>query len=702
MKVLIGKRKLHRIEASKVINELQDKIGDLSVVQLLDQYVSYINSLRDSLTELNGQICEVILSSDYSAEELSKEGDKCAEYDRKLIFMVSELKSRINDHYRQLDSANPSIDSPNQGRSSDSNFDRKLKLPDIPLPEFSNREGENIVTFLEDFEQIVDRSNLTSYEKFVYLQRQLKGDPLTLIKSLDRTEQNYNAACDLLQKAFASKVTQQNAAISRLASLKFGDDSFKFISEIRQISESFKVLNISGTEVLQYFIWQSMPTALKTQFIHITNKNNPSMDDINEQIFDAVDRYKQFGKMNKKRIPEEQNVPSVHAANVKTPNKNYCRLCSDDSTKDFSHSTFSCTKYSTPRSKLDRLTELNGCHKCANIGHKASQCRYRFNRKCDKCGYFHFAFLCSKSRSVSEPKPGTSNRNEFQKPLCSKKVFVAEALFTQYGNDVIVPTFSKRYADGSVIRAMRDTGCQPNFITHKAAKRLKLNILSDSIELKISGFNTQETYNTKLYEFKIDNNHPPITAIGIVNIKTKLKLPGLSVIVSEFDKKGYRFADEFLPFDDDEISSLDFVLGNLDGHILPLTDVTFGSSPLSMYHESSLGILLTGSIERLRTNLPYLKSLKFGCNPETEFDELKTNDGIHLPSSSEICNLSSFEVSVDPSGHIHDYILDSALQDLLSQNNGTFADEEDSKLVDEELNQYVLENMKQTENGRLI
>ena len=121
--------------------------------------------------------------------------------------------------------------------------------------------------------------------------------------------------------------------------------------------------------------------------------------------------------------------------------------------------------------------------------------------------------------------------------------------------------------------------------------------------------NSADSYRTKIYELNFIENSCPIKVIGIEEVKARVKLPGLPNIVTHFINKGYSLADEFLMYDNDEISGLDFVLGNLDGNVLPASDVLFGSTPHSVYQESQLGILLTGSVARMKRNLHMLEPL---------------------------------------------------------------------------------------------
>lgn len=99
----------------------------------------------------------------------------------------------------------PNVPSNNVGNHVRSSM---LKLPEMPLPKFSNEKGESLISFISSFEGVINKHNLSTYEKFVYLKRQLSGEPLTLISSLEESRQSYENGTDLLKQAFACEYSQ--------------------------------------------------------------------------------------------------------------------------------------------------------------------------------------------------------------------------------------------------------------------------------------------------------------------------------------------------------------------------------------------------------------------------------------------------------------------------------------------------------------
>ena len=80
------------------------------------------------------------------------------------------------------------------------------------------------------------------------MQGQLSGEPLNLVKPLEISSLSYDAAKVLLTNAFAFVVlvAQQFDCIKRLSEIKFSPKTpYEFIGKLRQIRESFRVLEVT-------------------------------------------------------------------------------------------------------------------------------------------------------------------------------------------------------------------------------------------------------------------------------------------------------------------------------------------------------------------------------------------------------------------------------------------------------------------------
>ena len=325
MDALKERRRVIRADATRTVSKYStDNLNNLSPTNI-NSAISKIQSLINRLEELDKDIWNIMMEKKTSVEDNDREYSTCTEYIDKLNCCLQALQDSKEDENSSYHSSMTV-----GGRRS------KLKLPPIPLPEFSNREDENLERFLLEFEQIIQGNVYTEYERYMYLLRQLSGDPLKLVKSLELGRQDYKNAKELLEKAFADKLSQKYDTIQRLINLKFeiGDDPFDYISQMRQVVESFRILKIDGDMVLQYFIWNSLNKDMKSQFIAITNSNKPSIDEINEHLFTATERYRSIHPKQKRininsNLTTSEHVESqdCNAATIQTKMSKTQKIC---------------------------------------------------------------------------------------------------------------------------------------------------------------------------------------------------------------------------------------------------------------------------------------------------------------------------------------------------------------------------------------
>lgn len=60
------------------------------------------------------------------------------------------------------------------------------------------------------------------------------------------------------------------------------------------IKDQVSNLNIEVSDVLQFFIWQGLTVDLQSQLVIMCNEERPSLENIEQNIFKAVNRCKDF------------------------------------------------------------------------------------------------------------------------------------------------------------------------------------------------------------------------------------------------------------------------------------------------------------------------------------------------------------------------------------------------------------------------
>ena len=290
---LVKARKYCRTKISKLNAKLIEKgIDNGSEANVRAIYLDRITDHKTELESINNRIHEQL---DENVGEEIEEAMLAEEesYEDLIVGIMAKLRDPVIPGGQQFV---PSV--PNAPKS----ILNQVKLPVISLPVFSNLKSESLERFFHGFEAIMEKQIISPYEKFMYLKGQLSKAPLALINSLDSTSQTYEAAKKLLCDAFASKLSQQYDAIKQLSELNLsaGDDVYEFISEMRNLISSFNILKIDINLVLQYFIWNAMNPEFQQQLINITNQEKPTLNNINESIFSATNRYM--------KIREQQNL----------------------------------------------------------------------------------------------------------------------------------------------------------------------------------------------------------------------------------------------------------------------------------------------------------------------------------------------------------------------------------------------------------
>jgi len=447
-------------------------------------------------------------------------------------------------------------------------------LPEAPLPTYGNGSGETLDYFLTTFENVTDKYSLSSYEKFILMRKQLTDQPLVLINSLDISEQSYEEAKLLLQQAFGSDVIKKFDVIKRLVNLSLTSDDkiYEFVGEMRLVQNLFTSLDVNIQDILQYFTWNAMNTGLQSQLVNITNTNKPSIYQISNNIFKAIDRYKEVSDRAVKNSTAHVSVAPKHVTTYATnvefkPNKRqFCSLCSSIDKKDHSHSIKDCVKYKSPELKRRRLEAIGGCIRCGYQNHKAYDCKFKFAKNCFHCKRDHMSYLCiSKTSDKADQKFGKTER------VLTNTIW-STAFNAHVGSEVIVPTFTC-FIKQIKVRCLKDTGCQPNIIKAHIANSLNL----------------------------------------------VLNIPGMGECVKRFLSKGYKLADDYLSEDSDCISNLDFMLGTKDPHVLVENQHVFGDGDdLSVYSDTAAGVLVFGDAKTILRNISYLPD----CNIYDYYDNV--------------------------------------------------------------------------------
>jgi len=695
LNMLTMSRKYVRQRATKVCQKVHTQLDTFTEEQRM-VISDTLMSLRNELSALNKSMFPLYLKTNMTESRMDQMVGEEERYDDSLLGAMARLRST-----QTVSAANVSQTSNGESRTG-AVGSQKLKLPRIPLPEFSNAKNQSLQKFIRSFESIISKHNITSHEKFMYLKGQLSEGPKSLIESLDVDQQSYETAKELLEKAFDRKVNSKHDLIKEMCELKLALDAdpYSFIGDMRTIIAGFDSLKITVPDVLQYFIWNSLNVDFQNHLTNITNKSKPELADINEHIFEATERYLKQTESKKLRSRDKTETRSKNetlnmAINVKQKTKAFCALCHGDSAEK-SHELRNCPIYNTPSKRISKLKSIKACTKCGFINHDTTQCKFKFSSMCRKCGGAHMSFLCSSGGSSvggnNGRRPVSSNVVETVDDT-TNNLSMVEMKQSCTDGSIILPTLTAELlgTEGQTvtIRTFIDGGCQKNFITSELANKMKFQIVKSNVPLKIHGFNSSRNMTTDVVEVtvRLGSDSHIIEAICIGKIKTKFRVSNIHEVINSFSAKGYGMADKDLECCSDFVGDFGLILGAESNHIIPMQFTKLGVN--SVFIDTPHGVILTGDLDNLRSNVRFLET-------RTEMSSFAVNLNIFDDSRLDEQNDDYSIVYGDSSPTVAaqcDGVIDS-IDEVIEDEIET---ETNKKLIS-----FVLENTKRQPNGRLI
>lgn len=627
----IRQRGTKRGQITKLLTKLE---GDMPV-SIYDTKcaVSKLKGMHDTLKLLDSEVDSFMVASDiWTDDEYSTECESIEYYQDVANNMIIKLEC----HLESLEQAPPIAN--NQQPSNSSNFNTgvntsKLKLPHIELPSFDGTP-ELYEQFIVNFEQSIQNFSLSEYEKFSLLLKQVSGPARTMVDSVKPGEQTYAAAKALLNSAFSDITCQQFSVIKKIINLSFSsmENYYEWICEARTLKSQVERLNIDGDVFMQFYLWNSLPMYVRSQFSNINNTAKPTTDVILDSAFEVFNRLRDVPSVHShgsdvSHLKPRDTIALATGYNKASGNKDSkvsnivkCVLCEYEN-KSSNHKIHECPNFDTPERKLMVIERANGCTKCGKLNHNISDCRFRFFSRCGNCGKFHAFFLCtdkgsrSNSKYSKEKASNDKNGNNFKRK--PNKATASAANVVQYNvmlatsnDNIIVPSFTAKIGNKNNIRCMYDPAAQTTFISEKAFKKINCRVINNNIKINVSGFNSSKIMSTKLVEMKVKLNnkkeHWNIHAIVVPELRSKINV-SLDDVIEKFKEINIPLADRLLctklPNDIDILFGVDNV------HILPVHACSFGGNKLSTVYYTCQGIMLAGNVADLRENLKYIDSV---------------------------------------------------------------------------------------------
>lgn len=465
-----------------------------------------------------------------------------------------------------------------------------VKLPKLDLIKF---DGASLqwVSFINLFDTTIHRnSSICNVTKFQYLLSVLSGEPLSMIRGLNITTQNYMTAYQMLRDRYHSPRRLTTLHLNNIIDLPnvnaFNTKGLRlFINSFYEHSQALKALDCDVTEsnpLLSALLLRKLDQELRKRLEHYRSVNSsdgeteasphtlPNIDEIIKflntecnQVEDASLHHVST-PYNSKSKPSSPKGKPYHSRDValvatNTSQKSHtaspsCFVCHSKE-----HKVYSCPNFkaSTPKERYDIVKKQNRCTSCLG-NHEVRNCQSR-----DKC------FTCQRSHHTllhfqPKPSPGTETPST---PTEKVEIVSAQGHTSPLGPaacTVVLGTalvkLTGQNGQSHVFRALLDSGSMGDFISERAAQLLgSARQKSDIVVSGLSGTSAQ-TRGLQLLDLEslsgdtLSSQHP-FHILG----KIALDLPRAQLASSVLERtRAYVLADPtyYMP------SSVDVLLGN--------------------------------------------------------------------------------------------------------------------------------------------
>jgi hypothetical protein len=287
----------------------------------------------------------------------------------------------------------------------------RFHLPKIELVKFkgTHTEWPNFIAIYNSL--IHNNAELSVVQKFHYLLTVLEYEPLSLVRHLPISNENYMIAYSLLQERYENKrlIASKHLELLLAASCHtlMHKNLRKFVNTLKENTQALKALGfdtVSWSFLLFHLMSRKMPTELRTKF-EFTLKVNELPDF--ENLLDFLENHLRVLEASQNVLVKgtSSDVPTtLHVAQQST-----CICCGG------SHPIYHCQKFNSIDDKKSYIKSKNLCYNCLRP-HHVSKCMSKSH--CQVCGGKHHTKLhtaeatSSTSRAIVSPKVDMQTYNE--------------------------------------------------------------------------------------------------------------------------------------------------------------------------------------------------------------------------------------------------------------------------------------------------
>lgn len=484
---------------------------DNSVRTLFKVRYSEIDILREDFLKHHQSVLSLLLTeqdADLNVEETIREGFLNDFFVVKTVYMElfeNESAQRLSQNF------NDSTVTTQQNSH--------VRLPKLEIPKF-NGDYKAFVTFLDLFDALVhDNTTLSSVEKFNYLISSLEGQPLSLVRTLPMTAENYQTAYDTLVERYSNKRIRAQmhwSAIENTTKISAHHSNAlrKLLDIFSENLAALKTLHFPVDKwdfILVMMLLKRLDNATVTRFelehgssdipcykslIEFLNKQCIAYDTLN---FSSSAELSRKPNIVKSKLPHSGNRTTSFLINKSSSSK--CPLCKEN------HSLYTCPAFlnKTPNERYNLCKSLHLCFNCLSNIHDIRTCRSLST--CRRCNQKHHTLLhfekhttnnFSSAENDVSTQPSTSQGNlasSSSATSTTNPVFSAAGVLAK-NQIVLLSTALIEIRDNSnnyqILRCLLDPGSMSSFITQKAVNRLGLS--SNKFAIEVKGLGDMQTY----------------------------------------------------------------------------------------------------------------------------------------------------------------------------------------------------------------
>ena len=669
-------RRGHRSVNTKLIAEANGLLeGTLNDDQLtrLDVISRLLEDKRRTLNDINDQVLSLCEVNDIEAEIQESEA---------IVERIVDCKQRINEAVRKRreQQTTPIIQQASTTNGdgqpqSTANAQAKAKLPKLTLPKFKG-DVTNWITFWDSFKSAVhDNAQISSIDKFNYLNSLLEGAAARTIQGLTLSEDNYASAIDLLQERFGKPQQIISAHMDEL--LKIQACSSERTTSLRFVYDKISVhvrglasLGISSKEygsLLIPILMSKFPSDIRLQIARKTTNEVWEIEELLETIKreiearEASEAVKANANTQKpfNAAPQRRPPPTTSTFVSKEENSQFkirCAYCNG------LHYSASCEHMTDVNERRDALRKNNRCFICLKSGHRATDCKS--TKKCRHCEKRHHQSLCDQTnRASSSAAAGNAPSSDRNETVSTNTTTKKGTVLLQTAKVLATNAEGTKSTD---VRILFDNGSQRSYVTNSVKSRLHLKpCKSETLHLNTFGddkFRKQSCEVVNLCLKKPGGEEIQIQALSFPVICSSL--PN-KVDVSFFPHlDGLELADNF---NDHDHSSIDVLIG-ADFYWDVITGETVRGENGPTAVSSRVGWILSGPVhDSIRSNT-FNSNLVISGDSEMPFssagedelvDSLKQfweteSIGIHEPELQKEDEKQEFMTEVTHNGERYD------------------------------------------------